>query len=203
MKKIVTILSAAILLLSGVSAFAQGAINAGFLNSVDIVNSGNSISKSPMSGFYAGFTYTLELGAVNFTPGIIYGYAAKSNSADLIITKLSGKREDHFINVPLYFSYGRGGDRFFISVYAGPSASVGIASKVTGSLGGNSSSYDRFQEDTSLNRFDVMLGGGIAVRVAEMIRINVGYDFGMLNRYKNTNTAYHRNQLTAGLAFIF
>ena len=74
---------------------------------------------------------------------------------------------------------------------------------MTGSLGSNSSSYDRYKEDTDLTRFDIMLGGGIAVRVMNMFRINVGYDLGMLNRYKNTNTDYRRNQLTAGVAFVF
>ena len=203
MKKIVTILSAALLLLAGVSASAQGALNAGYLNSIDIVKSGNTTNSTPLNGFYVGATFTTDLGAVNFTPGIFYGYATKSDSADLIITKLNGKREDHFINMPLYFSYGFGSDDLFLSVYAGPSASIGIASKVTGSLGSNSSSYDRYKEDTDLNRFDIMLGGDIAVRVMNMFRINVGYDLGMLNRYKNTNTDYRRNQLTAGVAFVF
>lgn len=205
MKKIITLMSAAILLLAGTSAFAQPAINAGYLNSIDLVKSGNSTNTSPMSGFYAGVSFTVPVvSGLNFTPGIYYGYAAKSNSTDLIITTVSGKREDHFINIPLHFSYGlEFNPDFVFFAYAGPSASIGVASKITGALGGNKGSYDRYQENSNLNRFDIMLGGGVGVEIMEKFRINVGYDFGMLSRYKNNDTAYRRNQLTAGVAFLF
>lgn len=205
MKKIVTLLSAALVLLASAPAFAQASIGAGYLNSIDVVKSGNTTSSDPLSGFYLGGTYTVPVASgINFNPGIYYGYAAKSNATDLIITKLNGKREDHFLNIPLMFSYGLElSPDFSFFAYAGPSVSLGLASKVTGSVGSNSSSYDRYQEDSSLNRFDVMVGGGVGVEIMNKFRINVGYDFGMLNRYNNTNTAYRRNQLTAGVAFLF
>ena len=205
MKKIVTLLSAALVLLASAPAFAQASIGAGYLNSIDVVKSGNTTNSDPLNGFYVGGSFTVPVvSGINFNPGVYYGYAAKSNATDLIITTLSGKREDHFINVPLSFSYGLNLSpdlRFF--AYAGPSISFGIASKVSGALGNNKSSYDRYQENSDLNRFDVMLGGGIGVEVMNLFRLNVGYDFGMLNRYNNTNTAYRRNQLTAGVAFLF
>lgn len=203
MKRIITTLAFAILMAS--TAFAQTSIGAGYLNSLDVVKSGNNTNSDPLNGFYAGVSFTVPVSAgINFTPGIYYGYAAKSNAADLIITTLSGKREDHFINVPLLFSFGLNLSpdfRFF--AYAGPSVSFGVASMVTGTLGTSSSSYDRYKEDSNLNRFDVMVGGGAGVEIMNRFRINVGYDFGMLNRYNNTNTAYRRNQLTAGVAFLF
>ena len=203
MKKIIIL--AATMLLAGTAAFAQSAIGAGYFNSIDIGKTSNSTNSDPLSGFYVGFGYTVPIASgINFTPGLYYGYAAKSNATDLIITTVSGKREDHFLNIPLSFSYGLDltpDFRFF--AYAGPSLSVGVVSKVTGTLGSNKSSYDRYQEDSNLNRFDVMVGGGVGVEVMNTFRINVGYDFGMLNRYNNTNTAFRRNQLTAGVAFLF
>lgn len=204
MKKLSIILSAA-MLLSGTTVFAQSSIGAGYLNSIDIVKTSNSTNSDPLSGFYVGFGYTVPIASgINFTPGLYYGYAAKSNATDLIITTVSGKREDHFLNIPLSFSYGLDltpDFRFF--AYAGPSLSVGVVSKVTGTLGSNKSSYDRYQEDSSLNRFDILLGGGLGVEIMNKFRINVGYDLGMLNRYNNTSTAYRRNQMTAGVAFVF
>ena len=205
MKRLAILLSAAFVLLASAPAFAQGSFNVGFLNSIDVVKSGNSSSTNPLSGFYAGFGYTLPLtSTLNFTPGVYYGYAANSSATDLIITTLSGKRQDHLINIPLHLSFGLDvNPNFRFYAYAGPSLSFGLASIITGSLGKNSSSYDRYQEDSNLNRFDIMLGGGLGVEILDNFRINVGYDFGMLNRYNNSNTIYHRNQLTAGVAYVF
>lgn len=203
MKRIITTLACAVLIAS--TAFAQTSVGAGYLNSIDVVKSGNSTNSDPLNGFYAGVSFTVPVASgINFNPGLYYGYAAKSSAADLIITTLSGKREDHFLHVPLHFSYGLDLSRDFrFFAYAGPSVSFGLASRVTGSIGGNSSASDRYQSDSNLNRFDIMLGGGAGVEVMRQFRIQVGYDFGMLNRYNNTNTAYRRNQLTAGVAYLF
>jgi hypothetical protein len=48
-----------------------------------------------------------------------------------------------------------------------------------------------------------MLGGGVGLEFNDMIRFQVGYDAGMVNRYKSDNFSVHRNQLTAGVAFLF
>ena len=55
MKKIVTLLSAALVLLASAPAFAQASIGAGYLSSTETVKSGSSSTeRNPMSGFYAG-----------------------------------------------------------------------------------------------------------------------------------------------------
>ena len=204
MKKIISTLAFALLMAA--TAWAQTSVGVGYLNSIDIVKSGNNTSSNPLNGVYAGVSFTVPVyGGINFTPGIYYGFATQSDAMDLIITTLSGRRTDHFINIPMFLSFGldlNPGLRFF--AYAGPSVSFGLASMVTNKLGTTSSSYDRYKEDSNLNRFDVMLGGGVGVQVRDMFRINVGYDFGMLNRYHNSSSiAYRRNQLTAGIAFLF
>ena len=48
-----------------------------------------------------------------------------------------------------------------------------------------------------------MLGAGVGLQFNDMVRFQVGYDFGMLNRYTSDNITVTRNQLTAGLAFLF
>ena len=83
--------------------------------------------------------------------------------------------------------------------YAGPSASVAVSSKI---VAGNTTT-DRLANNDSLNRFDVMLGGGVGLKFNDMVRFQVGYDFGMLNRYNSNNFTVKRNQLTAGVAFLF
>ena len=203
MKKIVTILAASMMLF-GVNAIAQPSIGAGYLSSTETFKSGNSSStdKTPMNGFYVGLSYTLPIvGGLNFTPGVYYGYATRDNVVDAIITKINaGKRKDMYINVPLHFSYGLDlTDALRLFVYGGPSASIGVSSKT---VSGNTT-IDRYGENSNLQRFDIMLGAGAGLEFNEMIRFQVGYDWGMLNRYNTNNYSVHRNQLTAGVAFLF
>ena len=202
MKKIVTLLSAALVLLASAPAFAQASIGAGYLSSTEVVKSGNSsTARTPLNGFYLGVGYTVPItGSINFTPGVYYGMAAKSNAASIFGLKIEGKQQDHFVNVPLHFSFGTelgSGLRFF--AYAGPSLSLAVASKITS----GSTTYDRLKDNDSLQRFDVMLGAGVGLEFNDMIRFQVGYDWGMLNRYNSNNYTVKRNQLTAGVAFLF
>ena len=203
MKKIVTILSAALVLLASAPAFAQGSFAAGYLSSTEVVKSGStSTQKTPMNGFYAGIGYTVPVaGGLNFTPGVYYGFAMKNNVASIFGLKIDGgKQQDHFVNVPLHFSFGFGTTRDLrLFVYGGPSVSFAIASKIIS----GSTTYDRLSDNDSLKRFDVMLGGGIGLELMETFRLTVGYDYGMLNRYNSNNYTVKRNQLTAGAAIIF
>ena len=48
-----------------------------------------------------------------------------------------------------------------------------------------------------------MLGGCFGLLFNDMIRFQVGYDMGMLNRYNSNNYTVKRNQMTAGVAFLF
>ncbi len=201
MKKIL-ILIAASMMLFGVNAMGQTSIGAGFLSSTEVVKAGNSTTeRTPLTGFYVGLGYTVPVSAaINFTPGIYFGMAAKSNAASIFGLKIEGKQQDTFINVPLYFSFDAplgSGLAFF--AYAGPSASIAVSSKIIS----GSTTYDRLADNDSLNRFDVMLGGGIGLKFNDLLRFQVGYDFGMLNRYNSDNYVVKRNQLTAGIAFLF
>lgn len=202
MKKFVTILSAALLLLAGTNAFAQMSVGAGYLSSTETVKSGSSSTdRTPLNGFYAGVSYTVPIASgISFTPGIYYGLAAKSNATSIFGLQIEGKQQDSFINVPLHFSFGAelgSGLRCF--VYGGPSASFAVASKVIS----GSTTYDRLKDNDSLQRFDLMLGGGVGLEINDIVRFQVGYDFGMLNRTDSENFLVRRNQLTAGVAFLF
>lgn len=204
MKKIVILLSAALVLLASAPAFAQASIGAGYLSSTEIWKSGNSSSEStPMNGFYAGVGFTVPVAnGINFTPGIYYGFATKDNVVDVAgIFKINGgKQQDHYLNVPLDFSFAldlSSDLRFF--VYGGPSLSLALASNLIS----GSTTVNRLGENSDLNRFDIMLGGGLGVEVMNMFRINAGYDFGLLNRYQSSNYTVNRNQLYAGVAFLF
>ena len=214
MKKIVTLLSAALMLLAGTSAFAQMSIGAGYVNSVDYVKLGKdqSAKSTGGSGFYAGVSYTAPLAAgFSFTPGVYYEFLTAETVAGDSAFAVGGRETEHYINVPLTFGYGfdLSRDLRFIA-FAGPTVNVGLASstKVSASSsligvkldGGVYNNYDN--ED--YGRFDIMLGGGIGLEFRDDLRLTVGYDFGMLNRYTGSaDYSQHRNRLTAGIAYIF
>ena len=214
MKKIVTLLSAALMLLAGTSAFAQMSVGAGYVNSVDYVKLGKdqSAKSNGGSGFYAGVSYTAPLAAgFSFTPGVYYEFLTAETVAGDSAFAVGGRETEHYINVPLTFGYGfdLSRDLRFIA-FAGPTVNVGLASstKVSASSsligvkldGGVYNNYDN--ED--YGRFDIMLGGGIGLEFRDDFRLTVGYDFGMLNRYTGSaDISQHRNRLTAGIAFLF
>ena len=214
MKKIVTLLSAALMLLAGTSAFAQMSVGAGYVNSVDYSKLGKdqSAKSNGGSGFYAGVSYTAPLAAgFSFTPGVYYEFLTAETVAGDSAFAVGGRETEHYINVPLTFGYGfdLSRDLRFIA-FAGPTVNVGLASstKVSASSsligvkldGGVYNNYDN--ED--YGRFDIMLGGGIGLEFRDDFRLTVGYDFGMLNRYTGSaDYSQHRNRLTAGIAYIF
>lgn len=219
MKKIVTLLSAALMLLAGTSAFAQMSVGAGYVNSTDIVkiaklsnDSKTTTTGTAGNGFYAGISYTAPLAAgFSFTPGVYYEFLTAETVAGDSAFAVGGRETEHYINVPLTFGYGfdLSRDLRFIA-FAGPTVNVGLASstKVSASSsligvkldGGVYNNYDN--ED--YGRFDIMLGGGIGLEFRDDFRLTVGYDFGMLNRYTGSaDISQHRNRLTAGIAFLF
>ena len=50
---------------------------------------------------------------------------------------------------------------------------------------------------------NVFLGGGIGVDFKKMVRVNVSYDLGLVNRSTADNTRLTENLLSVGVAFLF
>jgi hypothetical protein len=211
MKKIVTILSAALLLLAGTNAFAQMSVGAGYVNSTNSLkfSKNGDASTTAINGFYAGVGYTIPISSlINFTPGVYYEFLANKNVEGEGAFTLSGALTEHYLNVPLTFSLGGSvapGIRLF--AFAGPTATFGLASttdtsaSVAGiSLGGKTNNYD----NSDYGRFDVMLGGGAGIQFSN-VRLTVGYDYGMLNRYTGDSDSIsrHTSRLHVGLGFAF
>ena len=194
MKKVFAI--AAALMLIGTTAFAQS-IGAGYAQST------HKFGKTSVAanGFYVGVGYTAEImPGLNLNPGLYYEFLTDDENFSGV-GLLQGKTTEHYVNVPLHISYGMDfAPTFGMFIYGGPTASVGIASTTNGAvLNTNQNNY----EDDDYSRFDIMLGGGVGVNLMKKIRITVGYDFGMLDRYKDDDYTIKRNRLTAGVAYIF
>lgn len=199
MKKVFSFILAASMMLIGTAAIAQPSLGIGYLNSTDKVKSGSTTKTTNLSGFYVGGSYNINLaGSFGVAPGLYYGLATKSdaNSFGGILDTKADVTE-HYLSIPVMFNAGLTiTDGIVGRIYAGPTLAYGIASNLkytasasipvlgTVSKGDKVNNYD----DSDYGRFDVMLGGGVAVDFFDMVRFNVGYDYGLVNRYTGEAT---------------
>ena len=201
-------------LLVAVTSFAQVQIGAGYVNSTDRTKLSNDaeVSTAAANGVYAGIGVTLPLaGDLAVTPGVYYPFLTSHNGRSVAngILSASGDLQEHYVNVPVYFNYGSElAPNFRLFFFGGPTFSAGIISKtvLSASILGFSANtaIDNYRDVSGYGRFDVMLGGGMGVDLGKRLRLTVGYDFGMMNRYTEGNGIIrHRNQLHGGLAFLF
>ncbi|MBR6859410.1 MAG: outer membrane beta-barrel protein [Bacteroidales bacterium] len=205
MKKILTTLLAATLMLLGTQAFAQVSVNAGYLNST--LKTKNTSDNA--NGAYAGVSFNVPLaGGLAIAPGVYYSMITSKETASIgSIISGSGTFTEHAINVPVYLNYGIDLARDTkVFLFGGPTLQYGLASNVkydanvAGISGSNTvSNYD----SENFNRMNVYLGGGLGFLVGAF-QITVGYDYGMMNQYKGDNAINcHRSNLKLGVGFAF
>ena len=207
MKRFLTTVLAASLMLIGTNAFAQLSVAAGFGNSqtkfdINVLNVIKTSHNANLNGFYAGASYNIPVGTsgLGIAPGVYFAYMTDK---DVDIYVASGDLVESYLEIPLDLNL-----KFPIAdglngvIYAGPTFAYGVASK----FNSGSTTIDLYDGTISnyldYNRIDVLAGGGIGVEFENMVRFDVGYDFGLLNRGGST-VGVHRNQLHAGVAFIF
>ena len=211
MKKILSTILAASLMLIGTQAFAQISINAGYLNSS--LKVGNN-DPSNANGAFAGVSFNVPLmGGLAIAPGVYYSMITSKSTASgtipILNISVSGASTfmEHAINVPAYLNYNIGLNRdtnFFI--YGGPTFQYGLASTTKGEVGigtgGGSKTYNNYN-DEKYNRMNVYLGGGIGINAGGYM-ITLGYDYGMMNQFKGDNAQKaHRSNLKIGVGYNF
>lgn len=144
------------------------------------------------NGFYVGVGYTLKdviADCISITPGIQYTMNFGKQNQRLELFKYypelkpldpgEGQEVDSYIQIPIRFSYGLETEHARFSFFAGPKFSVGTKAEFRGEL-----TKLNWYADKYYNRFNLFLGLGAAAYVGEHFRINVGYDWGCINRYK-------------------
>ena len=185
MKKLFVTLFATVAV--AMAALAQPSVGAGFLMPMN-----QGMMEKNLSGFYAGLNYNVRLaGPVGIAPGVYFNYATKSeNSIDY---KQMGVAVPVMLNVGLKL-----GDSFVIRPYTGPTVYYGFKDEAAfGSINGDMFSLDDYQH------LNVQVGGGIAFEFDNMVRFDVGYDYGLYKIYEAAGSKLTRNQLHAGVAYIF
>ena len=126
---------------------------------------------------------------------------------------LTNSYTEHGLNLPIHIKYTFDiVPAFGVYVFAGPTLSLGLAAttkmSVTGDVLGNqvngSVQYDsytgklksdniseenmdrinEYMPDSRMNRFDVLMGGGVGLNFINFITVKGGVDYGLLNRFK-------------------
>ncbi|NLZ18864.1 MAG: PorT family protein [Bacteroidales bacterium] len=216
MKKIIVILVAAMLFAGG-EAFAQLSVNAGYAYAslVSRASLSEAGEKAAFGGVYAGAGYTLRLaGGISFIPGVYYEYLARSEKSEGRVLDFIGETREHYLGIPLSFNYGVElfpGIRFLL--FAGPTLRIGLDSVTSYSIGWSVRDFevikgglgDHNYNNGDYSRFDILLGGGLAVELLDRYRLQIGFDRGLLNRYtgETEGTQLHGHRMTAGVAFLF
>jgi hypothetical protein len=205
MKKILCSIFAASLMLLGTSAFAQVAIGAGYVNSKQTLATSSTTVSMPSNGFYAGLDYTVPVGDIlGLSAGVNFEWL-RSDPSFLLTSLLSGQFTEQYINAPVRVNVGFDlSDGIRIGVFGGPTFSYALS----GQISRGSISYDIYKTE-NYQRFDVLVGGGVNLDLMNKLRVSVGYDLGMFNKYPKIREDHEpaakltRNRLHAGVAFLF
>lgn len=199
MKKIFATILASSMMLMGIQAHAQMAVNAGYVNSTTTAKVGNTKTSSDMNGFHAGVTYNIPaVAGLCVEPGIDLEMLFASSKKGYF----AGSTTEGYVQVPVMLNYGidlMPDCRLF--AYAGPTLSLGLLSKTKVSVGGSDTTLNNYDDD-NYGRFDLLIGGGVGFDINN-IRIKVGYNAGMLDRNSTNTLTLHRSEIVLGAALLF
>ena len=204
MKRIITLIAAAVMMTIATNSFAQMSVGAGYLHAGDQVTlKGLEPVETGMNGAYAGLSYNLPISdLIGIAPGLYYSLLLSNDSA--LEGLLNAKLREHFVNVPVYLNLGfQIGDNARLFLFAGPTVQLGLISTIEASAGSISSGKVNRYKDSDYSRTNVLIGGGLGLNLSK-IQITAGYDQGLFNLdTSNDGTKWIKRYAKAGIAYLF
>ena len=199
-KSLIVTLAAAAMMLVGAHASAQVSLGFGpatrfyFTKGQDVkltygvqVNFEDSRRLSDVFGYSAGVDFGTYKNKEFFQPAAGTPDTAKG---------LSEMYVDIPVRAKFYIPIGYDCEFFF---FAGVSPSVCIGSHLIS----GSNKNNRFGENSTYSRYDVMAGGGIGMEISERIKLALGYDHGLLDRYTDEVSDLHVAALKFTVSYMF
>lgn len=213
---------------ASIEASAQFGVNISYMNS-NARPVQWSDAKNQTNGFTVGIDNELKLigNFLSIQPGLYYQHLLASEDIVDLGNKLYAKNtySDYFLAIPLHVKLGFNilpNKMLRVYVFAGPTFEIGLKSEDKFSIAGEgeisynyytnklSSSSDEitdivassglFPDQKVYGRFDVMVGGGVGIQVIRFLDIKVGYDYGLVNRYrKEVDKTVNRGQFYVGV----
>ena len=213
---------------ASIEASAQFGVNISYMNS-NARPVQWSDAKNQTNGFTVGIDNELKLigNFLSIQPGLYYQHLLASEDRVDLGSQLYAKNtySDYFLAIPLHVKLGFNilpNKMLRLYVFAGPTFEIGLKSADKLSIaeigeisynyytGKFSSSSDEitdivassglFPDQKVYGRFDVMVGGGVGIQVIRFLDIKVGYDYGLVNRYrKEMDKTVNRGQFYVGV----
>ena len=171
------------------------AVGAGYLSSDWKTKAGNYSHTETYGGFFVGADYNISLGeALGIAPGVAVSFLSqKENDVKTSLIDLS---------IPVMVNYVFPvADILKVIPFAGPTVQFGISAKSKY----NDTTRNLYHKDNDISRLQLFVGAGCALEIAEIFRVHVGYDFGLLNRYTGDVDEYKLSNsgLHFGVAYLF
>ena len=191
MKKL--FLSILVAALTAICASAQLYVGAGYSYSPTASKAGKITERFDRNGFYIQAGYGLNVGKhLGIVPGLEYEVVTK--------TEDEVKSPEQYLNIPVKVTYGFSlGNIVELGAFVAPTFSMGLTSKAKV----DDTSLDMYGEDGFYKRGDFRVGLGVYCDLIEKVRINLNYNFGVVNRSKVDDTTMRRNGVQLGVAYLF
>lgn len=207
MKKILISLVALSLVTFSVSAQLKFSANVGYADKTAIskIESGNTEpTDSDMGGFYLGGIASYELMPnVAINGGLQFTLNTESEDEEMpFLGEITTKSTAMSLEIPVRASYLLDLGVVGLFAYAGPVFELGLVNKSSVTIGDNTTTSNYYGEDASLNRFDILFGGGLGLTYGQLY-LKCGYDYGLLNLSKVDGLKVHNAGLKAGLGVTF
>ena len=191
MKKL--FLSIVVAAATAICANAQLYVGAGYSYSPTASKAGKITERFDRNGFYIQAGYGLNVGKhLGIVPGLEYEVVTK--------TENDVKQPEQYLNIPVKVTYGFSlGNIVELGAFVAPTFSMGLTSKAKV----DDTSLDMYGEDCFYKRGDFRVGLGVYCDLIEKVRINLNYNFGVVNRSKVDDTTMRRNGVQLGVAYLF
>lgn len=191
MKKL--FLSIVVAALTAICANAQLYVGAGYSYSPTKTKVEKVSERYDRNGFYIQAGYGLNVGKhLGIVPGV--EYEVVTNEEDGV------KTPEQYLNIPVKVTYGFSlGKIVELGAFVAPELSLGLASKAKA----DDTSVSLYGEDGIYKRGDFRVGLGVYCDLIEKVRVNLNYNFGVVNRSKADDTTLRRNGVQLGVAYLF
>lgn len=191
MKKL--FLSIVVAALTAICANAQLYVGAGYSYSPTKTKVEKVSERYDRNGFYIQAGYGLNVGKhLGIVPGV--EYEVVTNEEDGV------KTPEQYLNIPVKVTYGFSlGNIVELGAFVAPELSLGLASKAKA----DDKSVSLYGEDGIYKRGDFRVGLGVYCDLIEKVRVNLNYNFGVVNRSKVDDTTLRRNGVQLGVAYLF
>ena len=207
MKKICFILVAAAMFIA-VDAKAQLGVGVGYNLLNTTATLADESDDESLNGFYVEATYGINFlnkrwGTLGIEPGLRYTFGAEAEQEEVLGIKTRASLTEHYLDIPVHVKYGYEvlPSKLSVHAFAGPVFSVGLASTIKASVDNTTVKTNNY-EDSDYGRFDLKIGLGAGVTIAERFNIKVGYNFGLLNRYTGEQVDDYKYKAHTGVFYV-